>query len=165
LAQHLGSAVGDNAPAAAEAFVKAYSGNGGPTAVIVPEVELTMGVATIAPVLAMSLLGWCPLDKIDPADASWGLGVESRREIHRLSIFSPAGGAAAERTTPSGVLEEFQQMAEDSKPMDFPAFNAYHHGGKVFQQDLDMLEDARARAASEGLDTPALGELVRSLTA
>lgn len=160
-----GFGVDNSAPAAAEAFVKVYSRDGGPTVAITPAADFAMGIAALAPLLAMGLLDWRPLDQIDPEEPDWKLGVESMREIQRLSIFGDAGKAAAANTTDAGVLEQFRQMAEAAKPLDMASFNEYHHGGKVNQQDRDLLTDARAHATSDGVATPALDELGRRLTA
>lgn len=54
-------------------------------------------------------------------------------------------------------------MAQQSKPLDFADFTAYHHGGKVNRQDLDFLDDARQRAEAEGQDATALRELASRL--
>ncbi|MFF4966180.1 ketopantoate reductase family protein [Streptomyces sp. NPDC001037] len=94
---HLGPAgftIDDSAPKLAEAFIAVYSGNGVPAAEIAPADTLAVGVAGLAPILALGLLDWRPLDEIDPADATWRLGVDSMREIQRLAAFGPAGQAA-----------------------------------------------------------------------
>ncbi|MFD7705394.1 hypothetical protein [Streptomyces caelestis] len=160
--KHLGPAgftIDDSSPKLAEAFTAVYSGNGIPAATVGPASEMAIGVA----ILAWGLLDWQPLDDVDPTNEAWQLGVTSTREIQRLSVFGPTGQAAAEQTTPDGLLEMFRQMTQLSKPLDFAAFNAYHHGGKVNRQDLDFLDDARRRADAEGLDVPALRELISRL--
>ncbi|SNY38462.1 2-dehydropantoate 2-reductase N-terminal domain-containing protein [Paractinoplanes atraurantiacus] len=164
--KHLGPAgftIDDSSPKLAEAFTAAYSGNGIPAAAIMPAAEMAIGVAILTPILAWELLGWQPLDTIDASHEAWQLGVAATREIQRLSVFGPTGQAAAEQTTPEGLLEMFRQLTQLSKPLDFAAFNAYHHGGKVHQQDLDFLDDARSRADAEGTDVPALRELISRL--
>lgn len=107
--------------------------------------------------------GWRSLDEIDPADPAWQLGVEGMREIQRLSVFGSAGQSAAEQTDPAAVLKSFRQMAQASQPLDFAAFNAYHHGGKVNHQDRDFLEHARQLGAADGAGTPALNTLIERL--
>ncbi|MFJ7242412.1 hypothetical protein ACIQWB_35540 [Streptomyces olivaceus] len=158
-----GFLIDDSAPKLAEAFIAVYSGNGIPAAEIAPAYTLAVGVAAMAPTLAHGLLDWRPLDEIDPADPTWRLGVESMREIQRLAAFGPAGQAAAEQATPERVLEMFRQLAHVAKPLDFTAFDAYRHGGKVNRQDLDYLDDARRLADAEGRDAPALRELISRL--
>lgn len=164
--KHLGPAgffIYDSSPHLAEAFAAVYSGDGIHPAVIAAESEMAVGVAVLAPILAWGLLGYQSLDGVDASNEVWQLGANTTREIQQLSIFGTAGQAAAEQTTPESVLAMFQGMTEGSKPLEFAAFNAYHHGGKVLEQDLDMLDDARQRAEAEGHDTPALRELITRL--
>ncbi|GIH78228.1 ketopantoate reductase family protein [Planobispora longispora] len=151
--KHLGPAgffIDDSAPKLADAFAAVYSGGGIRAAAIGAESETAIGVAVLAPILAWGLLDYQSLDELDASNDEWQLGVNSMREIQQLSVFGPTGQAAAEQTTPEGVLQMFRQMTQLSKPLDFAAFNAYHHGGKVNQQDLDFLDDARRRADAEG---------------
>ncbi|MQY31864.1 2-dehydropantoate 2-reductase N-terminal domain-containing protein [Nocardia aurantia] len=164
--KHLGPAgftIDDSSPKLAEAFTAAYSGDDIPAAAIGAAPETAIGVAGLAPILAWGLLGWQPLENVDASGEVWQLGVACMREIQQLGVFGPTGRAAAEQTTPEGVLGMFRQMAQLSEPLDFAAFNAYHHGGKVNQQDLDFLDDARRRADAEGTDVPALRELISRL--
>lgn len=160
--KHLGPAgfsIDDSAPKLAEVFAAVYSGNGVPAAEIAPAAAQAIGVSGMAPTLAWGLLGWRSLDEVDASDEIWQLGVNAMREIQRLSALGPAGQAAAEQTTPEGVLEMFRQMTQLAKPLDFPAFNAYHHGGKVNPQDRAFIDDARQRGEAEGADVPALRQL------
>ena len=89
------------------------------------------------------------------------------RKIQQLSLFGAAGQAAAEQTTPKGVLQMFlqmfRQMTRQAAPLDLAAFFACHHAGKVNRQDLDFVDDARQRADAQGQDATALRELARRL--
>jgi len=85
------------------------------------------------------------------------------REFQRLSAFGSTGLAASEQTSAEGVLGFFQRMERNVFPLDFAAFNAYHHGGKVNAQDHDMLREALNRGQAEGADMPALQTLVSQL--
>lgn len=164
--KHLGPAgflVDDSSPELAEAFTAVYRGNGIPAAGTASASETAIGVAILVPILAWGLLGWRSLDDVEATDEAWQLGVESMREIQQLGVFGAAGQAAAEQTTPEGVLRMFRQMTQQAAPLDLAAFFAYHHGGKVNRQDLDFVNDVRQRAEAEGQDATALRELASLL--
>ncbi|MFM9589984.1 ketopantoate reductase family protein [Streptomyces scabiei] len=154
----------DSSPELTAAFTSLHSGEGVPAAVSMPAGQLALAAALLAPMLAWSLLGWRPLQEIDLDDETWQVGVESTREIQRLSVFGEAGRAAAEETDAASVTGFLRQQAQDCMPIDLAAFNAYHHGGKVNRQDIEFFQQARRLAADDGAATPALDILVERLT-
>lgn len=163
--KHLGPArflIDDSSPNLAKAFAALYTGNGIPVS-IESGAESAIGFSMLAPILAWGLLNWRSLDDIEAADETWQLGANSMREIQQLNVFGASGKLAAEQTTPKGVLQMFQHMAQQSKPLDFAGFTAYHHGGKVNRQDLDFIDDARQCAEAGGQDATALRELANRL--
>jgi hypothetical protein len=85
--------------------------------------------------------------------------------VRREAAFAAleAGQAAARQATSGSVLQTLQQLTELAKPLDSAGFTAYHHGGKVNQQDLDFIDDARRRAEAGGQDATALRELAGRL--
>ncbi|MHA7279849.1 ketopantoate reductase family protein [Arthrobacter sp. MDT2-2] len=161
--KHLGPErflIDDSSPNFAKTFAALYTANGIPVK-IESGAESAIGFSMLAPTLAWGLLNWRSPDEIDPTDETWQLGANSMREIQQLNVFGAAGKAAAAQTTPEGVLQMFRHMAQQSRPLDFADFTAYHHGGKVNRQDLDFIDDARQRAEAEGQDATALRELAR----
>lgn len=160
-----GFMVDDTAPEVAQTLQRAFSGEGVLPAAIVSDNQITANIAGLTPILAWGLLDWRPLDEFDASDPTWQLAVDAMREIQRLSLFGDTGRSAAEQTEPAAVLESFRQTAEATRPLDYAAFNAYHHGGKVNRQDLDILDEARQEAAAEGAATPALDTLIDRLAA
>ncbi|MGW7094700.1 hypothetical protein [Streptomyces sp. NPDC054874] len=73
------------------------------------------------------MLKWWPLQEIDLAEETWQVGVNSMREVLRLSVFGETGQAAAEQT---GALAFLRQQAQDCPPVNLAAFNTSHPGGK-----------------------------------
>lgn len=164
--KHLGPTgftINDSSPKLAKAFTAVYTGNGIPAASTASAAEMAVGVAILAPTLAWGLLDWQAPDDIDATNAVWQIGVNSMREIQQLTVFGAAGQAAAEQTTPESVLQMFRQWTQQYKPLDYAGFTAYHHGGKVNRQDLDLIDDARQRAEAQGQDATALRELATLL--
>jgi len=52
------------------------------------------------------------------------------------------------------------KMERDCLPVDYSAFNRFHHGGKVREQDIQVLRDVLASGRSQGRAMPALTELL-----
>jgi hypothetical protein len=50
-------------------------------------------------------------------------------------------------------------------PLDYQAFNRFHHGGKVRAQDVEILHDCLAEGRSTGHAMPALEDLLERLEA
>jgi len=53
-----------------------------------------------------------------------------------------------------------RKMEQAALPIDFSAFNHFHHGGKVRAQDLQVLRNCLAAGLARGRKMAALGELV-----
>ena len=53
------------------------------------------------------------------------------------------------------------KMERDCLPVDYSAFNKFHHGGKVREQDMQVLRDRLASGLAQGKPMPALSELLR----
>jgi hypothetical protein len=52
------------------------------------------------------------------------------------------------------------KMERDSLPLDFHAFNRFHHGGKVREQDIQAMKDCIASGAAAGRRMTRLRQLV-----
>ena len=154
--------VADSSPRLAETVKALFDAPGLPACDVVDASQLKVGPAAIAAILGWSLLGWPALADVEAANPTWVLGVRAMQEFQRLPVFGQAGQAAAEQTTPEGVLAQLQQAEQTSLPLDYAGFNAYHHGGKVNKQDVAVFRDAVSRADTE---TPALQELIDRLSA
>lgn len=153
-----------SAPKVAHDFAAVYERSGVLQCNIVPVDARKISVAMLLPLLAMELLDWPAIADIDPADEKWQLGIEAMREFQRLSIFGPAGRTASEQTNADGVLGILRQLEELTLPMDFAAFNQYHHGGKVNKQDIDLLHEALSFGEVEEAEMPALRKLISLLS-
>ncbi|MEV5666657.1 2-dehydropantoate 2-reductase N-terminal domain-containing protein [Streptomyces flaveolus] len=150
-------------PQVAHDFAALYNRNGVTQCSVIGVDAHRTPVALFAVLAAWELLKWPAAADIDPADDTWQLGIEALREFQSLSLYGPAGRAAAEQTNADGVLQFFRQMEKDALPLDLAAFNAYHHGGKVNGQDHAILREALDRGAAEGADMPALRSLIARL--
>lgn len=157
--------VTDSAPQVAHDFAALWDrGDNGATCTIVPTATYELGIAPLfATFMACELLDWPSAANIDPADETWQLGIEARREIQRLSIYGQAGRAAGEQLTAEGIRDDFRQWEQHMLPLDLPEFNRYHHGGKVNHQDRLLIHDVLKRGEAEGSAMPALRALIARL--
>jgi hypothetical protein len=152
-----------SAPPVAHEFAALYNRCGVSKCAIVPVDAFALGVTTFPGLAAWELLGWCVTADIDPADTTWQLGAAATREFQRLPIYGQTGLAASEKTNAETILEGFRQQEEDTLPLDLAAFYLYHHGGKVNDQDHQLLREALDLGAAQGIEMPALRTLVARL--
>src|SRR3546814_4008400 len=60
----------------------------------------------------------------------------------------------------SSDLAAQRMMVRNSMPLDYQAFNRFHHGGKVLAQDVEVLEHSLAVGRQKGREMPALAALL-----
>jgi hypothetical protein len=113
------------------------------------------------PVFAASeLLGWPHAKDLGNNKELWALTVRSVQEIQAFEEHGMAGKAAQAATTADGLLEIWRSLEQAALPLDFAAFNKFHHGGKVRAQDLELLNDCVKVGEQEGQPMSALKELL-----
>jgi hypothetical protein len=62
-------------------------------------------------------------------------------------------------------LKIWRKVEKDSLPMDFQAFNRFHHGGKVQPQDIEVMQNCVADGERQGFAMSALKEVLARLDA
>jgi hypothetical protein len=68
------------------------------------------------------------------------------------------------RTMTDQILGETQRQIEEiCHPLDYQAFNRFHHGGKVSEQDLLVLKNCLEAGHREGRAMTALTEIIAAL--
>ncbi|EOX6785735.1 ketopantoate reductase family protein [Pseudomonas aeruginosa] len=93
----------------------------------------------------------------------WTLAIEAMRAIRGLSEHGEPGAASAESLTVESVLAGQLALQTAALPLDYPAFNALHHGVKVRAADVAMVEGAIAKGEAEGRDMKAARGLLNRL--
>jgi hypothetical protein len=152
-----------SAPQVAHDFTALYNRCGVSQCAVVPVDAFGLAVTTFTALAAWELLGWCATADIDPRNETWQLGAAATQEFQRLPMYGQTGLAASEKTNAATILEDFQQQEENTLPLDLTAFYRYHHGGKVNDQDHQLLREALDLGAAQGIDMPALRTLVGRL--
>uniref|UniRef100_A0A093XJ12 Uncharacterized protein n=1 Tax=Talaromyces marneffei PM1 TaxID=1077442 RepID=A0A093XJ12_TALMA len=157
-----GFGVDDSAPEVANAFAKLYNSSGVSTCGITPKAQETLYMNPIFVMYAAcALLDWPWFKDIDTQGEIWRLAVAAAKEIQGLSIHGELGQQAAKTTTEASIAKRFADIDAKLLPLDNPAFNRYHHGGKVNEQDTEHLRACVAFGEGEGKDLTALKELIR----
>jgi hypothetical protein len=117
------------------------------------------------PVFAASQLAGWPSDiKRVVADAElWQLACRAQREIVSLPRFGWRGKLLAPVFGARMTALLHGRLQRDALPLDYQAFNSFHHGGKVHAQDVAALRDCLADGQRHGRPMTALNALLTRL--
>ena len=153
--------IDDRFPKAAQRFAAIYDASGVSSCRIMKRQEFAMMTKFMFPVFAASeLLGWPRAKDLCKNKELWALTVRSVQEIQGIEEHGMAGKAAQAATTGDGLLEIWSSLEQATLPLDFAAFNKFHHGGKVRAQDIELLKDCVKVGKQEGQPMSALRELI-----
>jgi hypothetical protein len=151
----------DRFPEAARRFAAIYNASGVSSCQIMKRQEFAIITKFMFPVFAAcELLGWPPARDLDNNKELWDLTVRSVQEIQGFEEHGLAGKAAMASTTADGLLEIWRSLEQAALPLDFAAFNRFHHGSKVRAQDIELLNDCVKVGEQEGQPMSALKELL-----
>ncbi|MGE3692648.1 MAG: ketopantoate reductase family protein [Novosphingobium sp.] len=106
------------------------------------------------------LSGWPHADVLAQDKALMALGSKATREIMRLPQFGLAGKLFSLTMGPGMMARNNAKMEHICLPVDYSAFNKFHHGGKVREQDIQVLRDRLADGRAAGRAMPALSALL-----
>ena len=162
----IGLFVDDSAPDAARHFAEIYNANGTSRCVVLEAQDFATMLPPVFVILAASdLMGWPRAEHLASDRELWDLTIRAVKEVQGLSIHGEAGRKAQKTTTADSFLEMFKAMEAVAYPLDLPAFNRFHHGGKVYQQDLQLLRDCVVLGEGEGQTMTALKDLIARVEA
>ena len=149
----------------AKRFAELYDRNGSTTCSVVEPHIYNIATNIPFPIYAGSeLLGWRPASEMAKNKAIWRLIATAVREIARLDCHGWRGKLAAVVLTDWVVTKMWSTIDRKSLPLDHPAFNAFHHAGKVVVQDMEILQQSVAVGEAEGKSMAALKELIQRLS-
>ena len=106
------------------------------------------------------LLGWPDAAALSRAGPMLSLCVRAARDIVGLSQFGVWGKAAGLMLSEKALLKMIGRFERDLRPLDFCAFNRFHHGDKVLAQDIEVLRVCLREGQSQGRSMASLGELL-----
>ena len=151
----------DRFPEAAQRFAAIYDASRVSSCQIMKQQEFAIMTKFMFPVFAASeLLGWPRAKDMGSNKELWTLTVRSVQEIQGFDEHGMTGKAAQAATTADGLLEIWRTLEQAALPLDFAAFNKFHHGSKVRAQDIELLKDCVKVGEQEGQPMSALKELL-----
>ncbi len=133
-------------------FAKIFDQSGIARRIVIPPELFGVQSRAIMPLFVTSeILGW-PSTDVLTSDRWWPVTVEAVRAIQGLREHGEAGKAAAEQLSGEGLAAIWRSREAAALPLDWQGFNAYQHGEKVKQSDIQLLNACIERGESEGLD-------------
>jgi hypothetical protein len=120
----------------------------------------------IFPLFAVSeIAGWPAFAELARNRPLWRLNCQAQNEIIGLKQHGWIGRLMRLVMTENMHLRLVEKLEKDSLPMDFQAFNRFHHGGKVQAQDIEIMQNCVAVGQSQGFAMSALKEVLARLDA
>lgn len=147
---------------AAQAFKALYDRSGVSKAVVIKGKMFEMFASSIFVTMALfDMKGWPHADVLAADKELMALGSRATKEAMRLPQFGLMGKLMSLMMGPGMMAKNNAKMERDCLPVDYSAFNQFHHGGKVREQDIQVLRDTLASGRSQGRAMPALTELLQ----
>ncbi|WP_260470474.1 hypothetical protein [Streptomyces sp. RP5T] len=114
---------------------------------------------------AAELAVWPDFTALVQDEELWNLACRAQAEIMTLPRYGQAGEHMAKAMGPRETARTHQAIEADVLPLDYQAFDRFHHGGKVRAQDVETMYDCLAERRSGGHPMPALRTLLSRLEA
>jgi Ketopantoate reductase PanE/ApbA len=116
------------------------------------------------PLFAISeLAGWPRAEVLAGNKSLWQLNRRAQGEIMSLRQHGWIGRLIQHVMTERVQLKVALKMEHDAWPMDLAAFNRFHHGKKVQQQNIEIMRDCIAVGERDGSAMSALKEVLDQL--
>lgn len=116
------------------------------------------------PMLAASqIAGWPNIAALVANTDLWRLACRAQGEIAALPQHGLLGKLMALVMTPSISAKLQLKLEREMLPLDYQAFNRFHHGGKVHVQDVEVMRNCLAEGRRQGKTMNSLGELLDRL--
>jgi len=146
---------------AAKAFAELYNRSGVSKCSIVGKKLYAMFTSSIFAIMAMfDLAGWPDAETMAQDDELMALGSAAMKEIMRLPEHGLMGKIGSLFVSPRQLAKNNLKMERDCLPVDYSAFNKFHHGGKVREQDISVLRKSLESGKRQGRKMPALEDLL-----
>ncbi|KAL5610873.1 hypothetical protein FOBRF1_006990 [Fusarium oxysporum] len=157
-----GLVLDDSSPLVANGFAEIYNASGVSRCVILPAVQLALlSNPMFAVFAACELANWPKFCDVSSKGELWSLAVAAVKEIQGLGIHGEPGQQAASQTTEDEFAASLAAREKQMLPLDWQAFNRYHHGAKVNAQDREHLRACLLIGETDGRPMSALKELLQ----
>jgi hypothetical protein len=143
-------------------FVELYTRCGISRCQTVKQQLYTMFTRTAFPTFAVfDLAGWPDAATMADNKALASLCCRAIKEIMRLPEHGWAGKLGALLMGRKMWAKMNVKTEHNALPVDYQGFNRFHHGGKVREQDIDMMRQSLESGHAQGKSMPALEELLQ----
>ncbi|MDE0364101.1 MAG: hypothetical protein OXP09_00845 [Gammaproteobacteria bacterium] len=146
-------------------LAKAFDRSGVSTFSVVPNLSV-MDFLSCFPfpgLIAFVIEGW-PEPEVMYKTENWELASKATLEILALPQYGYLGKLLAVLGGPLKFLTRvWRGTSKAALPLDYHAFNKFHHGGKVLAQDMEIVRDILHREEGRGRELPNLGRLLKRL--
>ena len=160
----VGFAVDNSYPQAAKEFAELYNRCGVSRCTVMNKTVFDLlGNLPFAMFAVSDIAGWPSLDVLAANKELWSLNCKAQAEVMGLKRYGWIGKLMRLVMSEKMHLKLWQKVAKDSLPMDFQAFNRFHHGGKVQPQDIEIMQNCVAIGEREGSAMSALKEVLARL--
>lgn len=109
------------------------------------------------------IAGWPPLEVLASQRELWRLNCRAQNEIAALPQHGWVGRIIGLLMSEKMHLRLQRKVERDALPLDYNAFNRFHHGEKVQSQDTEIMQNCLASGQGQGWPMPALQELLSRL--
>jgi hypothetical protein len=148
--------------APARAFAKLYNRSGVSKCQVINEKLFATFSSSIFVVMAMfDIAGWPHADGLARDTELMTLGSAAMKEVMRLPEHGLPGKIGSLFMSPRQIAKTNAKMERACLPVDYTAFNKFHHGGKVREQDMQFLQQCLHSGQAKGKVMPALTKLLR----
>ena len=123
----------------------------------------TMFTRSFFPVIAIyERAGWPDAATLVGNRELLSLGARAMGEILALPEHGWRGKLASLIMGPKTLAKTLTSMERNCLPLDYTAFNRFHHGGKVRAQNLQVMRHCAEAGRAQGRPMTALTELIES---
>jgi len=154
----------DTSPEEAKKFAAIYGRSGKSGCAIFDKTQFAVMNNTAFPMLAaLEIAGWPNVPGLIAQKDLWALTCRATREAASLPDLG-MGSAAVEQAMSDDALSAMHTGIETAVlPLDYAAFNRFHHGHKVADQDLEIMKKCAAAGKKGGRPMTALTEIISKL--
>ncbi|MET0547440.1 MAG: 2-dehydropantoate 2-reductase N-terminal domain-containing protein [Caulobacterales bacterium] len=153
-------------PEVAQKFADLYTRSGKSGCAIIDKVQFAVMNNTAFPVLAaQEIAGWANIAELTAQKDLWALSCRAAREAAGLPELGMGDAIAEQAMSDETLAATYLGVEAASLPLDFAAFNRFHHGGKVAEQDLEIMKKCAAAGERGGRPMSALKEIIARLEA
>lgn len=110
--------------------------------------------------IACELQGWQGTEVLISDSQLWPLCCDAQREILGLNQFGLTGKLMSKLMNNKRLEKMMRDMDEGGERIGFTAFNRFHHGGKVLDQDIEVVRNCVAAGEQQGRNMSATKTLL-----